>query len=482
MPWLSDSGLKIVAQFCACRPCSRHPHGPLKQTPATQANHIERERLEDIRRQLDDERRRLEDERRRLEDERGNRHSSAEDAYSPIDNITVPSQPMYDDDAHMDEPWSDGDTVMNEPILPTNTCDLSIEMSKITLFICPIAQFLFEDELNRKYALSEDLYIDRFEFFQTIPDSMFTESFYTDSFLPMHIQSPVFRDDSSSDTSSDSSDDAFVYNAFDDELFDDGLSALGHGTELGDPDSDQLDLDDSLEEDDGSANEDIEDLLRSEPPAFDEDPAIRNGYIRIFMSYAFGGLTHRGVKTALSTLHATISSISARYLPEEIPGLSNMARTLPTLKKRLGLNTAQYIKYYFVCDTCWKRHDPEDLYKLKSPACLVESCPGILYTVAPKNSHTYPTEEPLDEDESTLPTSEKRTPKKLFPYAPLDRALQRILLKPGKWDEFQHWRKEGDEASASLSSSAALPSAVLFPYVLLAFEPSISSSHRKKGM
>jgi hypothetical protein len=190
--WLSDAGLKIVAQFCACRPCSRHLHGPLKETPATQANHLERERLEDERKQLEYECRRLEDE--------------------SIDNAAESPQPIYDDNVHMDEPWPDNDTVMNEPILPTNTCDLSIEMSEITLFISPIAQFLFEDKLNRKCSLAEDLYIDRFVFFHTIPDPMFTESFYTDVYLPMHIDSPVFHDDSSSDTSSDS-DGAFVYNA-----------------------------------------------------------------------------------------------------------------------------------------------------------------------------------------------------------------------------------------------------------------------------
>ncbi|KAF8511756.1 hypothetical protein JB92DRAFT_3117700 [Gautieria morchelliformis] len=42
-------------------------------------------------------------------------------------------------------------------------------------------------------------------------------------------------------------------------------------------------------------------------------------------------------------------------------------------------------------------------------------------------------------------SSEKRTPCKILPYALLIHAIQRILLRQGKWEDFQHWRGPGDE-------------------------------------
>ncbi|EIW75386.1 hypothetical protein CONPUDRAFT_159506 [Coniophora puteana RWD-64-598 SS2] len=50
-----------------------------------------------------------------------------------------------------------------------------------------------------------------------------------------------------------------------------------------------------------------------------------------------------------------------------------------------------------------------------------KDCPGLLYSEKVLASHVI-----------------KRTPVKI-------RALHRILLRPGKWDQLQHWRKDGDE-------------------------------------
>lgn len=106
-----------------------------------------------------------------------------------------------------------------------------------------------------------------------------------------------------------------------------------------------------------------------------------------------------------------------------LDGLENMARTLPTLQRRLGVDPDQYIKYYFVCDSCWTRHDPADLYILRSSRCDKEDCGGCVYTIKPTKKHRL-----------------RRVPTKILPTTPLIPALRRILGRRGKVDELNHWR------------------------------------------
>jgi len=42
----------------------------------------------------------------------------------------------------------------------------------------------------------------------------------------------------------------------------------------------------------------------------------------------------------------------------------------------------------------------------------------------------------------------KKIPFKVMPVASFKTALVRLLMRPGKWDELQHWRKEGDDEPA----------------------------------
>jgi hypothetical protein len=39
----------------------------------------------------------------------------------------------------------------------------------------------------------------------------------------------------------------------------------------------------------------------------------------------------------------------------------------------------------------------------------------------------------------------KHTPTKIVPYVPPEHALQRLFLRPGKWELFQHWHGPGDQ-------------------------------------
>lgn len=163
------------------------------------------------------------------------------------------------------------------------------------------------------------------------------------------------------------------------------------------------------------------------PPAFYEDPIIRNAYIRVFVDAAFNHATRESVRHQLENLHATFVEIE-RTSERRFEGLSSMARTLPTLERRLGINLEKYIRYFFVCDRCWTRHSMDTLYALDSPQCQDEYCDGTLYTI-------YPTKK----------RRAKRIPTKLVPMSPLKPALQRILLRPGKFEELNAWRTDEDE-------------------------------------
>ncbi|KAH9834853.1 uncharacterized protein C8Q71DRAFT_710648 [Rhodofomes roseus] len=169
------------------------------------------------------------------------------------------------------------------------------------------------------------------------------------------------------------------------------------------------------------------DGLACEPPAFSEAPVIRNAYIEAFISATFDHATHEAVQRSLKSHQRTIASLDRRH-GQETPGLDKMALTLRTVERRLGIDPDQCIVYYFLCNVCWFRHHPSELYKLDSPDCTQDGCSGTLFTAKVMSNKKT-----------------KRIPVKIFPVTPLKQALQRILLRPGKYEEFQHWRKEGDE-------------------------------------
>lgn len=168
------------------------------------------------------------------------------------------------------------------------------------------------------------------------------------------------------------------------------------------------------------------------PPAFSEHPIIRNIYIRVFLNAAFNRTTHEGVRLQLEGHYKALLATQAHF-GIEFEGLDHIARTLPTLEKRLGVDPNQYITYYFVCNKCWFRHHPSELEVLESPHCTREYCEGLLYTVT-----------------TTTKGCMKRTPTKLLPVSRLVPALQRILRRPGKYQELQQWRRDGDQPQLNI--------------------------------
>jgi hypothetical protein len=101
----------------------------------------------------------------------------------------------------------------------------------------------------------------------------------------------------------------------------------------------------------------------------------------------------------------------------------------PTAERRLGVNLDSIITYLFICPTCWQVHDGLTLYDEDFPEqCGEEDCGGILYTTklfASGNS--------------------KRKSTKVLPYVAPRRAIQHWLIRPGKYQELQQWRRDGDE-------------------------------------
>lgn len=246
-----------------------------------------------------------------------------------------------------------------------------------------------------------------YEFVFEVPRSPTPSSAVLSSSNNMSLPKNCFR--SSSDTSSDedeehplADDTRFVSR---DEIYD----------EADDQDQNNYDL--------LSANaDDLEDY----PPAFYEHPLLRTVYIRGFIEAAMNHATHESIKSQLDTHHAILQSC-VRQSDLEIPGLENMACTLRTVERRLGVDPDQYIVYHFICNVCWYRHHPTELQSLQSPSCTQEDCPGQLYTI------------------KRLAGGLKCSPTKLLPYCPIIPQIQRLLLRPGKYEEYQHWRKEGDE-------------------------------------
>ena len=115
---------------------------------------------------------------------------------------------------------------------------------------------------------------------------------------------------------------------------------------------------------------------------------------------------------------------------------SDFVRTLPTVKHWLGLSTEQFITYYFLCDECWEPHHPKQL-STSSHFCKELDCSGTLYTT-----------------KRLTDGSIKRTPTKILSYVNPQKAIQKLLLRPGKYEQLQAWRGPGDEPQCVAPTTA----------------------------
>ncbi|OJT11592.1 hypothetical protein TRAPUB_11901 [Trametes pubescens] len=164
------------------------------------------------------------------------------------------------------------------------------------------------------------------------------------------------------------------------------------------------------------------------PSALEEDPLIRRAYVQAFISHAFHGSTHSAIEHMLKSEKSNLTSLSLR-MGYDFPGLAQMAITLRTVERRLGVDPNQYITHFFLCTKCWKRHHSSDLYELPGSGCTEPNCDGLLYSTKILAGGKCP-----------------RRPLKPFPTSSLEHNVQRILMRPGKVNELNAWREgEYDE-------------------------------------
>jgi hypothetical protein len=156
------------------------------------------------------------------------------------------------------------------------------------------------------------------------------------------------------------------------------------------------------------------------PHGFLEHPVVREAYVRAFIASTFGRTTNLTTQAILEFLKSTIASFLQRDPTITGIDLKNFATTISTVERHLGVEANAYIQYFFVCSVCWKRHEPDTLYKLKSSMCTEDGCSGQLYTM-----------------KRTKKNAQKRLPCKILPYVKLFPAVQRILLRPGKYEQLQ---------------------------------------------
>ncbi|RDX44360.1 hypothetical protein OH76DRAFT_1458045 [Lentinus brumalis] len=146
------------------------------------------------------------------------------------------------------------------------------------------------------------------------------------------------------------------------------------------------------------------------PRALSEHPLLRNAYIHVYIA---------------STVHNATKEMTKLML--DGPAMANMARTIGTVQRRLGVDPDRFITYYFICNICWSGHHPRELYRFHSPACPQEGCDGQLFRLKKMTNG-----------------KSKRIPLRVLPTTPIIPTIQRMISRPGKLDEWNRWRQEGD--------------------------------------
>lgn len=108
--------------------------------------------------------------------------------------------------------------------------------------------------------------------------------------------------------------------------------------------------------------------------------------------------------------------------------LARMARTMGTIKRRLGLSTSDLITTYTSCPTCFKRFSPEFIAGSDNPICTRDGCTGILYA------------------DKLLSTGKvKKNSTLTFLFASPVAWIQRMVTRDGIPELLQVWRQPQDQ-------------------------------------
>jgi hypothetical protein len=183
---------------------------------------------------------------------------------------------------------------------------------------------------------------------------------------------------------------------------------------------------------DSFINENLgEDDEKDPPPALSEHPAILNAYVHAWANAAYKGATHEATRSFLISAKSTIKTMLGNNDPPDNLDLSRMATTLRTLEKRLGVDPDELITYFVLCHSCFKCYHPSEINNLETATCTRPGCSDLIFDTKLNSSGVA-----------------KRIPRKTMPAASLKKALARMLKRPGKWEEMQHWRTDCDHEPA----------------------------------
>ncbi|CDO73032.1 hypothetical protein BN946_scf185007.g86 [Trametes cinnabarina] len=164
------------------------------------------------------------------------------------------------------------------------------------------------------------------------------------------------------------------------------------------------------------------------PRALNEHPLIRNAYVHVYVASVVHGATKDLCKHLLDGYFSMFAALPATA-GYEVGGLEDMARTLRTVERRLGVDPDRYITFYFCCNICWDHHHPLKLYQLAGAFCPRDGCPGVLFT------------------EKVMADGDiKRIPVKVIPTTDLITSLYRIASRPDRVADWNAWRGDSDEA------------------------------------
>ncbi|CCO36813.1 hypothetical protein RSOLAG1IB_12102 [Rhizoctonia solani AG-1 IB] len=161
--------------------------------------------------------------------------------------------------------------------------------------------------------------------------------------------------------------------------------------------------------------------------AFREPALIRNAYVdavvqKVLHNASHGALTHQ-LKAAQRQLRSNPN------VPME--SLVQMALTIRTVERRLGLDSGDIITTYTLCPLCGRSYTPEYIAGAEDKTCLNDNCEGTLY------------------DTQTLASGQrKRVSRLTYPFASVVAWLRRLLNQTGMADLMQSWRTEDDQVLA----------------------------------
>ncbi|KAG1870320.1 hypothetical protein F4604DRAFT_1926629 [Suillus subluteus] len=102
------------------------------------------------------------------------------------------------------------------------------------------------------------------------------------------------------------------------------------------------------EDEDCLPQDNKEDLLFDEAPAFSEHSAIRNVYVCVYIASVFKGASHDVSRIILDGVTRALWYACDHTRDIKYEGLDDMAKTLPTAERHLGVNLDSIITYLFI--------------------------------------------------------------------------------------------------------------------------------------